>query len=496
MSRCFYIFLLLMLPWAAFAQTAEGFTKVEQMILTTASGQEINAERGQLMVLENRDDVSSTKIPITFVRLKSQAEEPISPVFYLEGGPGSSCTWMAESPEALERWGALLALGDVVLIDQRGTGAVGERMTWVNTEPLPEDLFISEKAANRHFVKMAPKAIEAFNKRNIDRDGYDTMESAKDIEALRKALGYNKISVLGFSYGTHLGQAYMKFFGEQIDKVILIGVEGLDETFKLPLRMDAQFRKLSAMVAADEVLGKDIPDLVALYQRVATKLTETPITLQVNSPLTREPMDVKLGKFGLDYLLFRDLGDASDLPVIPRLLYDVDQGNYDILTWFLQKRIGAGYGLHAMSVSMDIASGGSPDRLAKIQREAKESLFGNVMNTPHLALSKVWGIPDLGHEFWSGFTSSVPTLLLSGTLDMNTPPYQAERLRWSLPNAQHIIVQNAGHEQILTHPVIGPAIGKFLMGGDVSSVTATYPPLKFIPIQGERAGVWHPSLAK
>lgn len=493
MRHFFSTTLLLFLPLFVSAQSGADL-HLEAATYTTASGQNIETETGHLVVLENRDDKSSTPIKIEFVRLKSKAASPIAPVVYLEGGPGSSASWMVESPQALERWVGLLSLGDVILLDQRGTGNARERMTWINVAPLPEDVFVTEKAALLHMTKMVPMAVEAWNKRNIDLDGYDTMESAKDIDALRQAFGLDKVSILGFSYGTHLGQTYMKYFGEHLDKAILVGVEGLGETLKFPLRMDAQFRKLAAMVAADGEVNQDIPNLEALYQRVAQKLADSPVVLSIRSPLSGEPMDLKVGKFGLDYVLARDLGDASDLPVIPRLLYDIDQGDYASLTWFVQKRIGGMYGLHAMALATDIASGASTERLQLIERQAKESLFEEVINQPYKDLLKALDIPELGDEFRSDFTSSTPTLLLSGTLDMNTPPYQAERLRWSLPNAHHIIVQNAGHEQILTHPAIGPAIGKFLMGGDVSEVTASYPPLKFVSISGKREGVWHPAV--
>lgn len=487
------ITLLLMLPLIALAQPGKDL-HLAATTYTSASGQEIEAETGYLVVLENRDDKSSTPIKVEFVRLKSKATSPIAPVVYLEGGPGSSASWMVESPRALDRWTGILSLGDVILLDQRGTGKAAERMTWINPDPLPEDVFVTEKAVARHLAKMVPKAVDAWNKRNIDLDGYDTLESAKDLDALRQALGLDKISILGFSYGTHLGQTYMKYFGEHLDKAVLVGVEGLGETLKFPLRMDAQFRKLAAMVKADDQINRDVPDLVALYQRVAGKLKVSPVTLPLLSPLNGQPMDFMVGKYGLDFILARDLGDASDLPVIPRLLYDIDRGDYTSFSWFVQKRISSLYGLHAMATATDISSGADPERLRMIERQARESLFGNVLNPPYMNMAKALDIPDLGPGFRAEFTSTVPTLLLSGTLDMNTPPYQAEHLRWNLPNAQHIIVQNAGHEQILTHPAIGPAIGKFLMGGDVSEITATYPPLKFLPVSGEREGVWHPSV--
>ncbi|MEL7223171.1 MAG: alpha/beta hydrolase, partial [Bacteroidota bacterium] len=358
-------------------------------------------------------------------------------------------------------------------------------------------LLVTEEAANAHFRAMAEQAIPSWQKQGIDLAGYTTIENAKDVEDLRIALNLSKITLFGFSYGTHLGQAYLKYYDQYVDKAILIGVEGLDDTFKQPLSMDEQFYKLSAMVAADPLIGDEIPHLVKLYQSVSQRLATTPITLTLKSPLTGKDMEVKVGKYGLDFILRCDIGDASDLPIFPRLLYSMSQGDYSVFEWFVQKRITSAYGLHAMAIGMDITSGASASRLEMINSQAQKSLFGNVVNTPYVELSKVWPVNDLGEEYRSGFTTDVPVLLLSGSLDFNTPPYQAEMLRWRLPNAQHIVVENAGHEQIQNHKQAGLAIIKFLKGEAVNDISAAYPPLQFIPLQGEVSDeLWHPALGE
>ena len=87
----------------------------------------------------------------------------------------------------------------------------------------------------------------------------------------------------------------------------------------------------------------------------------------------------------------------------------------------------------------------------------------------------------------------VAVLVRADQLDMNTPPYQAEALRWGLPNSTHLVVQNAGHEQTFypseTSP---PVIRDFLAGQDVHDRKITYPPLRFVPLEGKDDG--HPSV--
>ena len=60
-------------------------------------------------------------------------------------------------------------------------------------------------------------------------------------------------------------------------------------------------------------------------------------------------------------------------------------------------------------------------------------------------------------------------LFLSGTLDSNTPPYQAEELRWTMPNATHLIVTNAGHEDLEPNSEVQAVIADYFAGKDVSA---------------------------
>ena len=138
----------------------------------------------------------------------------------------------------------------------------------------------------------------------------------------------------------------------------------------------------------------------------------------------------------------------------------------------------------------------SPTRLAMIRQQATESMFGNVMNFPYPEINGVWNPPDLGPEYRAPVISAVRTLFLSGTLDWNTPPHQADEVRWGFSRATHLVVENAGHEQILPHPEIEKAVVRFLAGEDVSEVRASYPPLRFVPIEGYDEAITHPSVPR
>ncbi|MFQ5529740.1 MAG: alpha/beta hydrolase, partial [Gemmatimonadota bacterium] len=230
--------------------------------------------------------------------------------------------------------------------------------------------------------------------------------------------------------------------------------------------------------------------------RVQHRLENDPMVVQLENPENGQKFDVAVGRHFLDFIIRRDIGDARDIPVFPRLLYSIDQGDSSVLRWFVQRRAGIIIAVNGMSAVMDAASGASPGRLALIAEQADGGLFGNAANFPMPLWNTAWEAPDLGEDHRSPLVSDARTLLLSGTLDWNTPPFQAEQLRWGLTNATHIIVENAGHEQVLPHPDVWAAVAAFLRGEDVSDVRASHPPLTWVPLEGYDPERWHPSVPR
>src|SRR6185503_6096109 len=133
----------------------------------------------------------------------------------------------------------------------------------------------------------------------------------------------------------------MKRHGDRLENVLVFGVENLWETDKLPFTADVAFQRLALLAREDPKM----PDLVALYDRVMAKLAKEPMTVPVPSP-AGDTLQVPIGPFGLAFILRVDLGDATDLPVFPRLLWSIDQGDNRLLAWFVRKRAGLATGIH------------------------------------------------------------------------------------------------------------------------------------------------------
>ncbi|MDX1578438.1 MAG: alpha/beta hydrolase, partial [Gemmatimonadota bacterium] len=354
---------------------------------------------------------------------------------------------------------------------------------------------LDAESAYARAVDLTRRGAAHFRARGIDLDGYTTVESADDIDALRSALGTERMRLFGFSYGTHLALATIRRHGERVAGAILAATEGPDHTYKLPLTMDTQIEKIARAVAADPRIARDVPDFTALLDRALARLERDPLEVEVRDP-TGEPLRLRVGSFGLRWLLRFDVGDASDIPVFPRLLHSIERGDPSVLRWFVQKRTPILYGVNLMSIIMDAASGASPGRRARIRAQAERSRFADVVNGAFPEVGEAAGAPDLGDAYRAPIVSDVPVLFLSGTMDFNTPPFQAEEVRWGFRRSAHVIVEHAGHEQIIGHPRAQAAISAFLRGEEVRDELARGEPLRFVPLEGYDPEATHPAVPR
>ena len=447
------------------------------------AGHEYTALDGRLSVPESRARPDGRRIELAYVRVRSPAPEPGVPIVFLNGGPSQPATPVADDPGELGQWSELLAAADVVLLDQRGTGRSSPSLGLAFDESLPEDFFLDVEVARRYFADAQRRGREHFEAQGVDLAAYNVTESADDVADLRAALGVPQVDLVGFSFGTVLTTAVLRRHPEQVRRAVLVGTETAEEWGSLPSLLQTQVRKLARLAAADPSVNHAVPDLAELLERVLAKLEREPMLVEVADRRTGKNVSLPLGRFGLEFLLRIDLGDANDLPLFPALLWTIDQGRTDVVRGLLQKRYNQlAAGVSAMAGTMR-ASYGPPAWLpARFGAERETCALREVVNYFDLDLHAAWGVrPDVSLQ--APLVCSVPTLFVSGTLDSNAPPYQAEKLRYGFLDSAHLVVDWAGHEDLLPDPAVRAVIARFLAGEDVRSARVERAPLRFIGIR-------------
>ncbi|MEM8934282.1 MAG: alpha/beta fold hydrolase, partial [Acidobacteriota bacterium] len=232
--------------------------------MTIEDGSSVDVETGLFLVPENRQRLAGPLISIPFYRLRSTAAEPASPIFLLAGGPGSSWIDRFEKQENFAEVERYRAIADVVLFDQRGGGHSKPSMTCDERRQLPLDKPLDQKAMAAELRDMAAACRDHWLAAGIDLAAYNTLESTADVLALRRALGYRTMSLVGGSYGSHLALALMREAPESIDRVVLYGVEGPDHTWDDPAGRLATYERIAGVAEASAELGPSIPDRALL----------------------------------------------------------------------------------------------------------------------------------------------------------------------------------------------------------------------------------------
>lgn len=463
---------------------------VKSRTFKTTSGVDVEGNVGYLEVPENRNNPASRTIKLKYVHLKSLSENPATPIIYLEGGGGVGTT-EAYNQKYLDDRLEYLEVADFIFLDRRG--ATDKSLTYIWKDDYPTDFFVSEENANQHYQQVAKVALEKFAQKKIDVTGYNIEEHAKDVNDLMSLLGFNTYTLFGFSYGSHIGMTVMKLFPDHVERAVMVGADAPNQAFNYPSHLDDHIAKIATLVEQDSTLNMTATDFLTLVNSAMNKLKEQPATVTVKNPLTRKKINLPIGAFGLGLILRLDIDDAYDIPAIPRLLYSINSGDYSMLTWFVQKRMILALGLPGQGINQQLASGVSPVRWSTIEKEARESLFGNVVNFPFSAVKDHWIDNELSFDPTVPMTTQIPTLFISGTLDCRTPVQQVDEIMKGFVNAGHVKVENAGHEQAQwDSDVANTIIPAFLKGGTAKSTNAYYSGIEFIPVTGEASG--HPSI--
>jgi pimeloyl-ACP methyl ester carboxylesterase len=205
------------------------------------------------------------------------------------GGPGASAVDMVAAMGAQLAGSEASRRFDLVGFDPRGVG---------HSTPALRCQTDAEFDAYRRepMVDYSPPGvahIEQVNRqlaqRCLNRNGTAFLENvgtasvARDMDAVRQALGDDQINYLGFSYGTELGTAYVERFGDHVRSMVLDGaidpsVGPIDENVNQEAGFQTAFNDYAADCArsSDCPLGTDPAQWVNRYHQLIDPLVNKP----------------------------------------------------------------------------------------------------------------------------------------------------------------------------------------------------------------------------
>jgi pimeloyl-ACP methyl ester carboxylesterase len=419
-----------------------------------------------LEVPEDPAAVGGRRIPLRIAVLPAREAPAAGAVFVLAGGPGTAAT--EDAPGLVEFLEGVRRRRDLVFVDQRGTGG-SNRLDCSPAAPDDAQSLLGDPARRLPLASCRRQLG-----RRADLRLYTTPIAMADLEAVRGALGYPAIDLLGYSYGAAAAQVYMRQRPERVRSAVLIAAAPLAPDPILFYARDAEraLRRLFADCAAEPGCGAAFPDLGDDLAAVLARLERQPVQVTVEHPGTGRPAAVTFDRDAFVAALRTRLYGLDAAARVPRAVHRAAHGDFADMAraavrigWAQRRAMAWG-----MFFSVVCAEG-----LAELDAEAIARLSrGTFLGPgPLLAWRRAcddWprGSTPPGH--FEPLRVATPALLVTGDLDPVLPPYWAEQVAAFLPHARLVVVASASH--FPDSPCVAGLVAAFLEAGSAAGLDA------------------------
>ncbi|MEU8529258.1 alpha/beta hydrolase, partial [Streptomyces sp. NPDC048629] len=243
-------------------------------------------ECSSLTVPLDHDAPKSRTITLALSRVAHTARTSQGPLLVNPGGPGGSGLSMAGFVAA-SLPAKLAAQYDVIGFDPRGVGRSEPALNCLpgHFEPVRPDSVPRDFDAEQAGLERARSFAAACGSKYGDLLRHmDTVSTARDLDAIRRALGAPKLNYFGYSYGTYLGAVYAKLFPERVRRFVLdsmVDPKGVwyEDNIAQDLAFDTRHKAFAAWVARHDAtyrLGSDPAAVEAAWYTMRDALRRTP----------------------------------------------------------------------------------------------------------------------------------------------------------------------------------------------------------------------------
>ena len=440
---------------------------------------------GQLSVPENREKSRSRHIKLNFVKLharkpdkwddkeKGEWAKREDAIIYLTGGPGAKVDGYVKR---FKDHGAR-DVRDMYILEQRGIGNSGDFC--------PKYGLFDPAQSNKDnwddYQKAGVAALDACfaeaKAARIDLSGYNTIENARDVEALRRALGFDQWNVWGISYGSILGQAYLKQDGAGIRAVLLDAIVPIVPGAHFQ-RVGSHFQRdldlLEKACKEDKTCARAFPDFQERLKAAMAKTRKDPITVDA---IDKELFPAGKGWFFSDLVggvVFSALYEQDNYPTLPALVdaiaHKVEKDSDASFRVLTSGGLGGpggfqiSQGMYNAIACNDGWWGQLHEALAAdaIEHPELSALLPSTREIDEIAaLCKRYGMQPRPEDQYAAVVTDIPAVIANGEMDPITPPPLARAILPGFSNGTYVEFPYSGHGPTRSVKCAGDFVTKF-----------------------------------
>ncbi len=419
------------------------------------------AECGTLSVAEDPQRPQGRKIDLFVARVPAiNLRKAADPLFLIAGGPGTSTADLyTASAAAFDR---IRRDRDIVLVDQRGTG----RSNRLDCDFGDVDLLDIKDDVD--VVAITRRCRDDLAER-ADVRQYTTSIAVRDLDAVRRALGYERVNLYGVSYGTRVAQHFARRYPEATRALILDGVVDPKTILGPDIAIDAEraLERILQRCIDNSECAKAFPDPLADYRALRANLATRTVAVAVPDSVTgRRTFDFTNRHLSavLRLATYND-DQAALLPLA--ISFAHRQGDYTALA--NQFRVFArsmekafAYGMHNSVACSEDAALINPSRVDTVA--LADTHMGSQQVEQLVEMCREWPLGPVDEDLHAPLDSAAAALLLSGSDDPVTPPQYAEKALRAFADGKHVVVAGHGHGQV-TAPCVDRVMAAFISAG-------------------------------
>lgn len=427
------LFVTSTLPGFASAPMQERGDAFEPVPCTTFKISSDEFECGYISVPEFHAQPQGNQLRLAVAILPSPNFSPTRDAFVVaQGGPGGSTLdtfanfFQQPYYPAIE---TLRAERDIVLYDQRGTLYAQPALT------CPEELqntfdTIEKNIPPEESLRLSEQAALACRERlvrqGIHLAAFNSFENARDIDTVRRALGYEKFDFYGVSYGTLLALQGLRASPEIFRSVILDAVvpAQTNPNSAIAQSQHRAFEQLFNACAADAECNRAYPNLKQVFYAQVDALNQTPARVSLTDKETGATYNAVINGDDFINLLFQLIYNTELVPALPHVIYAAREGQYTLIQavypiLLFDRTFASGMYYSVMCAEdadftpEELTLDGVDPHIAQVQTRD---------TTAFLQLCEKWNVPQLGARADEPVQAKVPTLVMSGEFDPITPP--------------------------------------------------------------------------
>ncbi len=434
--------------------------------LSLDRGDAVEAQCTTFAVPEHHDAPAGRKIELAVALIPATGQAEPDPIVFIAGGPGQSI--LEGYPQLHAGIRDARRSRNVLLVDARGTGKshplqCTEMITLMETPTAWQD-----QAAIR---KIAEDCRDRLSKTS-DLRFYGTGDHIRDLDAVRTALGVDKLNLVGISYGTRVAQQFAARYPAHTRTVTLdsIAPNTLVLGQEHARNLDAAIKQQFARCVADTGCKRNLGDPAATLGTVRERLQAGGLgPVRYRDPQTGEWREETPSFAHLSALLRLYSYQPVSASMLPLILRDAGQGHYETL---LAQAHSIGSQMNdAIMMGMHLSVSCTEDFEIRADANDANTVMGNDLIDFLVTQCAVWPKGTRDPNFRKPLSGDVSVLAISGEFDPVTPPRYGDEVVKTLPKGRHLILPGQGHS-VLTTGCMPKLFAKYLETADAKALDA------------------------